>query len=161
MSNGQKSLGDDLREVTVLEQLGYQQELKRSFGLLGMIGFSFSIVTCWTALSGVLIIGVVSGGPLVMIYSWIGICLFSLAVAYSMAEICSAYPVAGGQYSWVAVLAPPRVARGMSWITGWFMITGMRLPHDGYNMKLTLLARYSCYGRDKQFHWSQFYPRPS
>ena len=131
MSEEQKVLEGDVREVTVLEKLGYQQELKRSFGLLGMIGFSFSIVTCWTALSGVLIIGVVSGGPLVMFYSWIGVCIFSLAVAYSMAEICSAYPVAGGQYSWVAVLAPPTVARGMSWITGWFMITGMRLSHDG------------------------------
>ncbi len=115
---------DDIQEETVLENLGYQQELKRSFGLLGMVGFSFSIVTSWTALGGVLIVGVESGGPPVMIYSWIGISIFTLAVAYSMAEICSAYPVAGGQYSWVAVLAPPKVARGMSWITGWFMITG-------------------------------------
>jgi choline transport protein len=28
-----------------LENIGYQQELKRSFGLLDMVGFSFSIVT--------------------------------------------------------------------------------------------------------------------
>ncbi len=121
---GKKVFDDDIQEETVLEKLGYQQELKRSFGLLGMIGFSFSIVTSWTALGGVLIVGVESGGPPVMIYSWVGISIFTLAVAYSMAEICSAYPVAGGQYSWVAVLAPPRVAWGMSWITGWFMITG-------------------------------------
>ena len=124
MSMEKKVFDDDIQEETVLEKLGYQQELKRSFGLLGMIGFSFSIVTSWTALGGVLIVGVESGGPPVMIYSWIGISVVTLAVAYSMAEICSAYPVAGGQYSWVAVLAPPRVARGMSWITGWFMITG-------------------------------------
>ncbi|KAL8727028.1 MAG: hypothetical protein Q9166_006326 [cf. Caloplaca sp. 2 TL-2023] len=119
------SLSDNTHEDVVLSNLGYQQELKRSFGLLGMIGFSFSIVTSWTALGSVLIIGVQSGGPPVMIWSWLGISIFSLAVAYSMAEICSAYPVAGGQYSWVAILAPPRVARGMSWITGWFMITGI------------------------------------
>ncbi len=50
-----------------------------------------------------------------MIYSWIAISIVSLAVAYSMAEICSAYPVAGGQYSWVAVLAPPGIARAASW----------------------------------------------
>ncbi|KAL9585433.1 MAG: hypothetical protein Q9212_001542 [Teloschistes hypoglaucus] len=119
----EKVLHEDVQENAVLESLGYQQELKRSFGLLGMIGFSFSIVTSWTALGGVLIIGVESGGPPVMIYSWLAICLFSLAVAYAMAEICSAYPVAGGQYSWVAVLAPPSVARGLSYVTGWFMIT--------------------------------------
>ncbi|KAL8742311.1 MAG: hypothetical protein Q9190_005188 [Brigantiaea leucoxantha] len=116
---------DGIHEDSVLEKLGYQPELRRSFSLLGMVGFSFSIVTSWTALGGVLIVGVESGGPPVMIYSWIGICVATLAVAYSMAEICSAYPVAGGQYSWVAVLAPPKVARGMSWVTGWFMITGI------------------------------------
>lgn len=60
-----------------------------------------------------------------MVYSWIAVCFVTLAVAYSFAEMCSAYPVAGGQYSWVAVLAPPRYARGLSWVTGWFMITGV------------------------------------
>ncbi|KAL8711953.1 MAG: hypothetical protein Q9220_003649 [cf. Caloplaca sp. 1 TL-2023] len=125
MASEKKVFSDSIHEDAVLEKLGYQQELKRSFGLLGMIGFSFSIVTSWTALGSVLIIGVQSGGPPVMIWSWIGISVFALAVAYSMAEICSAYPVAGGQYSWVAILAPPRVARGMSWVTGWFMITGI------------------------------------
>ncbi|KAK5077711.1 hypothetical protein LTR16_008710, partial [Cryomyces antarcticus] len=108
-----------------LEKLGYQQELKRSFGLLGMLGFSFGIVTSWSALSGVLIVGVESGGPPVMIYSWIGVCVLSLAVAYSMAEMCSAYPVAGGQYSWVAILAPRSMARGFSYICGWFMLIGI------------------------------------
>lgn len=138
MSNKPKVFQDEVQEDVVLENLGYQPELKRSFSLLGMIGFSFSIVTCWTALSGVLIIGFIAGGPPVMIYSWIGICVFALAVAYSMAELCSAYPVAGGQYSWVAVLAPPKVARGMSWITGWFMITGRdRKVLSGGTVKLT------------------------
>ena len=112
-------------ESAVLEKLGYAQELKRSFGLLGMIGFSFSIVTSWTALGGVLIVGVESGGPPVMIFSWIAISVLTLAVAFSMAEICSAFPVAGGQYSWVMVLAPRSIARGLAWITGWFMITGI------------------------------------
>jgi choline transport protein len=90
----------------VLAQLGYTQgkplnyylvilandhvELKRSFGLIGMVGFSFSIVTSWTALSGVLIIGVETGGPPVMIWGWLATCVFTLAVAYSMAEMCSA-----------------------------------------------------------------------
>lgn len=97
-------------------------ELKRTFGVVGMLGFSFSIVTCWTALSGVLIVGVESGGPPVMIWSWVGVCAVSLAVAYSMAEMCSAYPVAGGQYSWVFILAPKKLARGLSYVCGWFML---------------------------------------
>ena len=115
----------EIQEDAILESLGHQQQLKRSFGLLGMTGFAFSIVSSWSVLGGVLIVGVQSGGPPVMIYSWIGISVCSLAVAYSMAEISSAYPVAGGQYSWVAILAPPSIARGMSYVTGWFLLTGM------------------------------------
>ncbi|KAF1838196.1 GABA permease [Decorospora gaudefroyi] len=109
----------------VVAQLGYTQELKRNFSLLGMVGFSFSIVTPWTALSGVLIIGVESGGPPVMVWGWLCVCLATLAVAYSMAEMCSSYPVAGGQYSWVAILAPTQWARPMSYLCGWFMLIGI------------------------------------
>lgn len=112
-------------EDDAVARLGYKPELKRSFGAFGMLGFAFSIVTCWTALSGVLIVGVTSGGPPVIIWSWLGICTFSLAVAYSMAEMCSAYPVAGGQYSWTAILAPPKMARAFSYLNGWFMIIGI------------------------------------
>ncbi|GES61719.1 GABA permease [Aspergillus terreus] len=115
------SVGEDAR----LEDLGYEQELKRTFGLLGMIGFSFSVVTSWTALSGVFIVGVTSGGPPVMVFSFIGVSLLTLAVAIPMAEMCSMYPVAGGQYSWVAALAPPSIARGFSYVSGWFMIIGV------------------------------------
>ncbi|GAB7351499.1 hypothetical protein MBLNU459_g2145t1 [Dothideomycetes sp. NU459] len=108
-----------VEEDAALEKLGYQQELKRSFSLLSMIGFSFSIVTCWSALSGVLIIGAESGGPPVMVWSWIGVSVFSLAVAYSFAEFCS------GQYSWAAILAPKKFARGYSYVCGWFMLIGI------------------------------------
>ncbi|KIV77357.1 hypothetical protein PV11_09157 [Exophiala sideris] len=115
------SLGNE----ATLNKLGYEQELKRSFSLLGMVGFSFSIVTCWTALGGTLILGIESGGPPVMVWSWLAISALSLCVGYSFAEMCSAYPTAGGQYSWVAILAPPKYARGAAWVTGWFMCTGI------------------------------------
>jgi len=111
-------------EDRALENMGYQPELQRSFSLLGMIGFSFSIVTSWSALGGVLVSGVNAGGPPVMIWGWIGISAVSLCVAYSMAEMCSEYPVAGGQYSWVYILSPKSIRRQFSYLTGWFMIIG-------------------------------------
>ena len=108
-----------------------------------MIGFAFSVLTwyaflfdfqclaltsasikSWTALGGSLVVGITSGGPPVIIYGWIAVSVFSMAVAYSFAEICSAYPVAGGQYSWVALLAPPKWARLSSYVCGWFLIIG-------------------------------------
>jgi amino acid transporter len=78
----------------------------------------------WSALGGVLVTGVNAGGPPVMIWGWIGISIVSLCVAYSMAELCSEYPVAGGQYSWVYILSPKSVRRQFSYLTGWFMIIG-------------------------------------
>ncbi|OKL62013.1 hypothetical protein UA08_02705 [Talaromyces atroroseus] len=123
--NGKGSLGTSAKENLTLENLGYQQELKRSYTFLDMLGFSFSIVTCWTALSGSLIIGVSSGGPPVILYGWIGTCVFTLAVACAFAEMCSRWPVAGGQYSWVALMAPKKISREMSYVTGWFMLMGI------------------------------------
>jgi choline transport protein len=137
-----KVFDSNVSDEARLANLGYEQELKRSFSLIGMIGFSckseaplscysyanlvlVSIVTCWTALGGTLIIGILSGGPPVMVWSWLGICVLTLCVGYSFAEMCSAYPIASGQYGWVAVLAPPKIARSMSYVTGWFMCTGI------------------------------------
>ena len=59
-SKASEGSADDVHqaEVAALNRLGYQQELKRDFSLLGIVAFSFSIVTSWTALAGVMIIGV-------------------------------------------------------------------------------------------------------
>lgn len=78
----------------------------------------------WTALCGVFIVGITSGGPPVMVFSFIAVSAVTMAVAIPMAEMCSMYPVAGGQYSWVAALAPPSIARGLSYVSGWFMLIG-------------------------------------
>lgn len=84
----------------------------------------------WTALAGSLVVGIESGGPPVMLWSWVGVCLCSMAVAYSFAEICSAFPVAGGQYSWVAILAPPSHSKPLSYACGWFILIGtLRRPN--------------------------------
>lgn len=52
-------------------------------------------------------------------------CTFSLFVAYSFAEICSAFPVAGGQYSWTALLSSQSFARPFSYVCGWFIVIGL------------------------------------
>jgi choline transport protein len=111
-------------DVRNLESFGYKQELKRDFSFIGMLGFAWSVLTTWTALGGSLIAAINAGGPPVIIYSWIGVSFFSLFVAYSFAEICSAFPVAGGQYSWVAILTPPKWARLTSYLCGWFIVIG-------------------------------------
>jgi hypothetical protein len=70
-----------------------------------------------------------------MIYGYIFAFFGALATCASMAEMASMYdtlsakiaqmlnianryPISGGQYHWVALLAPPRYAKFLSWLTG-------------------------------------------
>ena len=41
-----------------------------------------------------------------------------------MAEFLSAYPTAGGQYHWVAVISWKEWVPILSWITGWINVSG-------------------------------------
>lgn len=74
-----------------------------------------------------------------MVFSFLAVSLLTLAVAIPMAEMCSMYPVAGGQYSWVAALAPPSIARGLSYVSGWFMLIGMK-HYRLYGQTLTIVG---------------------
>jgi amino acid transporter len=48
-------------------------------------------------------------------------CLFSLTVALTMAQVASAFPLAGGPYQWSAILG----GRGWGWVTGCFASAGL------------------------------------
>lgn len=50
--------------------------------------------------------------------------LGTVAIALSLAEIASIWPTAGGQYHWVAVLAPRNARVTASWFTGWISVGG-------------------------------------
>ncbi|ANB14005.1 Hnm1p [Sugiyamaella lignohabitans] len=113
-------------DTLLLEQFGYKQELKRSFSLLSMCGFCFAILSCWTALGGSLVEAMNAGGPVALVWGWIIVCAFSLMVALSLAELASAYPVAGGQYSWVLILCRgTKWGKGLSYATAFIQLAGL------------------------------------
>jgi len=66
--------------------------------------------------------GLYNGGPSGLVYgfifSWIG----TLLQALVMAEMASMIPLAGGQYNWVAILAPPKWSKFLSYMTGWMTV---------------------------------------
>ena len=57
-----------------------------------------------------------------MTYGWIISGVFTMIVALSMAEICSAYPTSGGLYFWSYRLAGKEWGPFASWITGWYVV---------------------------------------
>jgi len=72
------------------------------------------------------------------------LCAFVLMVAFSMAELTSRYPTAGGPYWWAHDLG----GKGWSWMTGWFNIVGLVgiVASVGYGAALFLNALLGLYG---------------
>ncbi|KAG9243959.1 hypothetical protein BJ878DRAFT_392022, partial [Calycina marina] len=95
------------QDEAVLNMLGYEQELRRDWGLMHNFGISFSIISVITGITTLSQYGLTTGDPGVMSISWIIVSFFTMTVALSMAEIVSAIPTAGGPYYWTAILAPP------------------------------------------------------
>jgi len=106
-----------------LHELGYAQELKRGMGWFSNFAVSFTIISILTGGITTFYLPLLAGGPKAVTFSWIIVGVFTLMVGLSMAEICSAYPTAGGLYYWSAKLAN-RNAPAWSWFTGWFNFVG-------------------------------------
>ena len=106
-----------------LHELGYAQELKRGMGWFSNFAVSFTIISILTGGITTFYLPLLAGGPKAVTFSWIVVGIFTLLVGLSMAEICSAYPTAGGLYYWSAKLAN-RNSPAWSWFTGWFNFVG-------------------------------------
>jgi amino acid permease (GABA permease) len=117
---GSNPMDDD---VAKLHALGYAQELRRRMGGFSNFAVSFTIISvlsgCLTAYG----IAMANGGPVDMTWGWLLVGLMTLIVGLGMAEVCSAYPTAGGLYYWSAKLAK-RNGAAWSWFTGWFNLLG-------------------------------------
>ncbi|CAF1446119.1 unnamed protein product [Rotaria magnacalcarata] len=107
-----------------LQSLGYKQELKRRFTCLTNYGISLSAISISSGLSSLFSYGMITGGPVVMIWGWVVVCFFTLFVVFGMAELCSAYPTSGGLDYWAGILVPQRHKAFASWFTGWFNLVG-------------------------------------
>lgn len=107
-----------------LAALGHKGELNRSFSPLAMLGLAFAILNSWTALAASLSLALPSGGPVSVIWGLISAGICNLCLAASLAEFLSAYPTAGGQYHWVAVISWEKWVPILTWITGWINVSG-------------------------------------
>jgi amino acid transporter len=104
-----------------LAELGYKQELKRGWSGFSNFAISFSIICilagCFTTYGQAWN----NGGPIAISIGWPVIMLLIMAVAFSMSELASAYPTAGGIYYWASKMGGP----GWGWFTGWFNLVGL------------------------------------
>jgi len=115
-----------------LGRFGYAQELFRSMGGFSNFAISFSTISILTGVGTLYGYGLEMGGPLQMTLGWPIATLFTLAIAASLAELCSAYPTSGAMYHWASALGGPATG----WFVAWLNIVGAVAAVAGIN--------YSC-----------------
>ncbi|KAE9362924.1 amino acid transporter [Stipitochalara longipes BDJ] len=110
------------RDEGEMAYFGKTGQLKRRFGFLSMSGFICSLLATWEVILAVFLYGFENGGPAGLIYGYLFCWVGTLAAMASLAEMASMMPLAGGQYHWVSILAPPSSAKFLSYITGWLTV---------------------------------------
>src|SRR5215831_11116630 len=117
------------RDVQDLGRFGYAQELFRSMGGFSNFAISFSITSILTGAVTLYGYGLEMGGPLEMTLGWPVATFFTLLLAASMGELCSAYPTSGAMYHWASALG----GRASGWFVAWLNIIGLIAALAGIN----------------------------
>ena len=111
-------LTDDERR---LAELGYKQELDRSWSGFSNFAISFSIISilagCFTTFGQ----GFNNGGPIAISWGWPIVSAFILVIGFTMSELVSAYPTSGGIYWWANKMGGARAG----FFTGWLNLIGL------------------------------------
>ncbi|KAI9757776.1 MAG: hypothetical protein M4579_003312 [Chaenotheca gracillima] len=112
------------RDENDLAAFGKRQQLKRKFGFVSMVGLTCTLMATWEGLFSVFSLGLTNGGPAGLVYSFIICWIGTTGLFASMAEMASAVPLAGGQYSMVSEYSPESCSKFLSYITGWLACLG-------------------------------------
>jgi amino acid transporter len=132
------------RDEERLAELGYRQELHRGWSAFTNFAISFTIISVLAGCFTNFALAWNNGGPITASWGWPILCAFVLMVGFSMAELTSKYPTAGGPYWWAHDLG----GKGWSWMTGWFNIAGLLgiVASVGYGAAIFLGTLLGLYG---------------
>ncbi len=122
-------LSEDERK---LAELGYKQELNRTWSAFSNFAISFSIISilagCFTTFGQAWN----NGGPVAISWGWPIISVFILIIGFCMSELVSAYPTSGGIYWWASKLGGAKAG----YYTGWLNLIGL--------LAVTASVAYGC-----------------
>ncbi|KAJ3579506.1 hypothetical protein NPX13_g1057 [Xylaria arbuscula] len=96
--------------------------LQRNFSVVSVLGACVSLMATWEAICSTMAAGLIAGGTNSLVYGFIVAFIGTVCTAVSFSEAASMFPSAGGQYTFVAQLAPPHLRRALSYITGWISV---------------------------------------
>jgi len=104
-----------------LAELGYKQELNRSWSGFQNFAISFTIISILAGTVTTYGQAWNNGGPVAISWGWPLISIPILIIGFCMSELVSKYPTAGGIYWWAARMG----GAGWGWFTGWFNLIGL------------------------------------
>jgi amino acid transporter len=108
-------------DETRLAELGYKQELNRSWSGFSNFAISFSIISilagCFTSFG----LGWNNGGSAAIAWGWPIVSVFILIIGLCMSELVSAFPTSGGIYWWASKLGGAKAG----YYTGWLNLIGL------------------------------------
>jgi len=104
-----------------LAELGYKQELSRTWSGFSNFAISFSIISILAGCFTTFYFGWNNGGPIAISIGWPIIATFILIIGLCMSELVSAYPTSGGIYWWASKLGGIKAG----YYTGWLNLVGL------------------------------------
>jgi amino acid transporter len=114
----------------VLHKMGYAQELARRMSGFSNFAISFSIICILAGGISSFYAAFNSTGGGGAFIGWLVGGFFSLMVAFSMGQIASAYPTAGGLYHWASILGGKFLVQPAG--VALCCLIGGRLPLPGF-----------------------------
>lgn len=104
--------------------LGVLSLLCSDFSLLESFSVSFSVLGLLPSIASTISYSLGYSGTGGAVWGWLIASLFIQSTAFSLAELCSSMPTAGGLYYAAAVLAPEGWGPLASWFVGWSNFCG-------------------------------------
>ncbi|KAI2714173.1 hypothetical protein CBS147318_6914 [Penicillium roqueforti] len=107
-----------------LEARGYQRAMPRQFSTFSLVALSFSLTCTWSGTGSSIGISLQEASAAGTIWSLPVAALMTAILSAGVAELASAYPVAGAQYYWAFCLASKDWRAFASYMNGWLSILG-------------------------------------
>ncbi|KAJ4138530.1 hypothetical protein NW768_002369 [Fusarium equiseti] len=107
-----------------LEAAGYQQAMPRRFSLWSLGALSFTLTCTWLGTGSSIGISLTEASSAGTLWSLPIAGVMTTIVSLGMAELASAYPVAGAQYYWSFMVAREDYKPFASYLNGWMSVIG-------------------------------------
>ncbi|KAH0593835.1 hypothetical protein MHUMG1_08587 [Metarhizium humberi] len=115
-------------------------QIKKRFNFWTAVGIAVCTSGAWEGWTASIAQGLLGGGSVGLLWGWVFVSVGILCMGLALAEFVSMWPLAGGQYVWAAKLAPPQLARLLSWFTAWAALADPELRRHLQRLRARNLA---------------------